>query len=82
MKNLTCASCIAKIERRVGRLPYANSASFNYTNQILLVDFKDDFDETLALKEIKGIVDVLEDNIDTHYLDRRTENPKPKFVHD
>lgn len=80
MKNLTCASCIAKIERRVGRLPYVNSASFNYTNQILLVDFKDGFDEAAALKEIRGIVDVLEDNIDTHYLDRRTETPKPRFV--
>jgi len=80
MKNLTCASCIAKIEKRTSRLPYVNSASFNYTNQIMLVDFKDDFDEAVALKTIKGFVDVLEDNVDTHYLDRRTETPKPKIV--
>ncbi len=77
MKNLTCASCIHKIEKRTGRLPYVNSASFNYTNQIMLVDFKDGFDEVKALKEIKGLVDVLENGVDTHYLDRRTENPKP-----
>ncbi|MFH0993606.1 MAG: heavy metal translocating P-type ATPase, partial [bacterium] len=77
MKNLTCASCIHKIEKRTGRLSYVNSASFNYTNQIMLVDFKDDYDEVKALKEIKTLVDVLENGVDTHYLDRLTENPKP-----
>ena len=71
MKNLTCSNCIAKVERRTSRLPYVNSASFNYAKQILLVDFKDDYNEDLALKEIKAIVDVLEDNIITHYYEQK-----------
>ena len=73
MKNLTCSNCIAKVERRSSRLPYVNSASFNYAKQILLVDFKEDYDEEKALKEIKGIVDVLEDNIITHYYEQKVE---------
>lgn len=79
MKNLTCSNCIAKVERRTSRLPYVNSASFNYANQILLVDFKDDYNEELALKEIKGIIDVLEDNIITHYYEQKVEEKKINF---
>ncbi|NLZ61531.1 MAG: heavy metal translocating P-type ATPase, partial [Acholeplasmataceae bacterium] len=81
MKNLSCANCIAKIERRVARLPYVNSASFNFANQTLLVDFKDDYDVDIALKEIKEIVDLLEDNIITRYYDAKTTNDKkPNFL--
>lgn len=79
MKNLTCSNCIAKVERRASRLPYVNSASFNFANQILLVDFKDDYDEEIALKEIKGIVDILEDNIITHYFETKVEEKKMNF---
>ncbi len=79
MENLTCSNCIAKVERRTSRLTYVNSASFNYANQILLVDFKDDYDEDKALKEIKGIVDVLEDNIITHYYENKVEVKKTNF---
>ena len=82
MTNLTCSNCIAKIEKRVSRLSYVNSASFNYANQILLVDFKETYDEALALEEIKGIVDLLEDNIDTHYFETKIANEKPKFLKD
>jgi len=80
MKNLTCSNCIAKVERRTSRLPYVNSSSFNYTNQILLVDFKDDYNEVEALKEIKSIVDLLEDNIITKYYEDKTEEKKPNFL--
>ncbi len=79
MKNLTCSNCIAKVERRTSRLPYVNSASFNFANQILLVDFKDDYDAEKALKEIKSIVDVLEDNIVTHYYETKVEEKKMNF---
>lgn len=79
MKNLTCSNCIAKVERRTSRLDYVNSASFNYTNQTLLVDFKDDYNPESALKEIKSIVDLLEDNIDTHYFEDQVEQKKPNF---
>ena len=80
MKNLTCSTCINKIEKRTSRLSYVNSASFNYTNQILLVDFKDDYNEETALKEIKSIVDMLEDNIDTHYYGTGKAEKKPSFL--
>ena len=82
MKNLTCSNCIAKVERRTTRLSYVNSASFNYVSQILLVDFKDDYDPERALKEIKGIVDVLEDNIITTYLEDKIEIKKRRFIHE
>ncbi|MDD4595210.1 MAG: heavy metal translocating P-type ATPase [Candidatus Izemoplasmatales bacterium] len=79
MKNLTCASCINKIERRVSRLNYVNSASFNYANQILIVDFKDEYNESKALKEIKDIVDALEDNILTYYYENKPIEHKTSF---
>jgi Cd2+/Zn2+-exporting ATPase len=82
MKNLTCSNCISKVERRTSRLEYVNSASFNFTNQTLLVDFKDDYDEVAALKEIKSIVDLLEDNIETHYFEDKAVAIKPNFVKD
>ncbi len=82
MKNLTCSNCIAKIERRTARLSYVNSASFNYAKQTLLVDFKEEYDETIALKEIKAIVDVLEDNIVTYYFEHKTEEKKINFWKD
>ncbi|MFA7076088.1 MAG: heavy metal translocating P-type ATPase [Candidatus Izemoplasmatales bacterium] len=82
MKNLTCSNCISKVERRASRLPYVNSASFNYAKQILLVDFKDNYDEEKALKEIKAIVDVLEDNIITHYFEDKVEIKKTNFFYE
>jgi Cd2+/Zn2+-exporting ATPase len=80
IKNLTCSNCIAKVERRTSRLKYVNSASFNYINQVLLVDFKEDYDPEFALNEIKSIVDVLEDNIITHYLEDKIEVKQRKFI--
>ncbi len=82
MENLTCSNCISKVERRTMRLPYVNSASFNYAKQFLLVDFKDDYDEDKALKEIKEIVDLLEDNIITHYYEDKVEKKKFNFFNE
>ncbi len=82
MENLTCSNCISKVERRTSRLPYVNSASFNYAKQILLVDFKKDYDENVALKEIKEIVDILENNIITHYYEDKVTVKKINFFHE
>ncbi len=79
MENLTCSNCISKVERRTSRLPYVNSASFNYAKQILMVDFKEEYDEVKALKEIKGLIDILEDNIITHYFEDVVEIKKVNF---
>ncbi|MCK4552164.1 MAG: cadmium-translocating P-type ATPase [Tenericutes bacterium] len=79
MENLTCSNCISKIERRTNRLSYVNSASFNYAKQILLVDFKEEYEEKAALKEIKQIVDILEDNIITHYYEDKVVEKKVNF---
>lgn len=79
MENLTCANCANKVERRTSRLPYVSSASFNFAKQILLVDFKEGYDEEKAIKEIKGIVDILEDNIITHYYEDKVEVKKINF---
>ncbi|XMB72763.1 heavy metal translocating P-type ATPase [Mycoplasmatota bacterium WC30] len=79
MENLTCSNCISKVERRTSRLSYVNSASFNYAKQILLVDFKESYDSEAALKEIKGIVDILEDNIITHYYEDKVTVEKVNF---
>ncbi len=80
MKNLTCTNCISKVERRTARLPYVNSASFNFANQVLMVDFKDDYDENIAIKEIKSIVDILEDNIITQYYEQKVETKTVNFL--
>ncbi len=79
MKNLTCASCINKIERRVSNLSYVNSASFNYANQILLVDFKENFNDQKALKDITEIVDLLEDNIEVYFHANKPAEKKVWF---
>ncbi len=80
MENLTCSNCIAKVERRTSRLHYVNSASFNYANQVLLVDFKENYEEDKALVEIKAIVDVLEDNVITHYIEDQVEIEHKTFL--
>ena len=80
MENLTCSNCIAKVERRTSRLHYVNSASFNYANQVLIVDFKENYEEDKALVEIKAIVDVLEDNVITHYIEDQVEIEHKTFL--
>lgn len=80
LKNLSCASCANKIERRASHLSYVNSASFNYTNQMLLIDFKEGYNEQRSLKEIKEIVDALEDNIEVYYYENKPEAPKTLFL--
>ena len=74
MENLVCVNCTNKIEKRINRLDYVNNASFNFTSQIMTVDFKDDCDLETALKEIKEIVFILEDGVKVYYKDEKEEN--------
>jgi len=71
MKNLICSNCAAKIEKSLANLDYINSASFNFPNQVMLIDVTDDYDEDVAIKEIKNIVDTIEDGVFTYSYDKR-----------
>jgi len=71
MKNLVCSNCAAKIEKSLANLLYINSASFNFPNQVMLIDVTDDYDEDTAIKEIKGIVDSIEDGVFTYSYEKR-----------
>ena len=71
MKNLICSNCAGKIERSLANLDYINSASFNFPNQVMLIDATDDYDEDKAVEEIKEIVDSIEDGVLTYSYDKR-----------
>lgn len=71
MKNLMCSTCAGKIERELKKLPNINSATFNFPNQVMLMDVTEDFDETDALPKIKEIVDSIEDGVETYPYSKR-----------
>ena len=71
MKNLICSNCAAKIEKAITELEYINSATFNFPNQVMLVDATDDWDEEIAVQRIKEIVDSIEDGVQTYSYDKR-----------
>ena len=71
MKNLICSNCAGKIEKSLANLDYINSASFNFPNQVMLVDATDAYDEEKAIEEIKKIVDSIEDGVLTYSYDKR-----------
>lgn len=71
MKNLICSNCAGKIERSLTNLDYINSASFNFPNQVMLIDATEDYDDAIAIEEIKKIVDSIEDGVDTYSYDKR-----------
>ncbi|MBN2605420.1 MAG: cadmium-translocating P-type ATPase [Bacilli bacterium] len=71
MKNLICSGCAGKIEKSLSNLDYINSASFNFPNQVMLIDVTDDYNEDTAIVEIKAIVDSIEENVETYSYDKR-----------
>ncbi|MCF7926944.1 MAG: cadmium-translocating P-type ATPase [Candidatus Izimaplasma sp.] len=71
MKNLICSNCAGKIERELSELDYINSASFNFPNQVMLIDATDEYDEGTAIPEIKRIVDSIEEGVETYPYDKR-----------
>lgn len=71
MKNLICSGCAGKIEKALAELDYINSASFNFPNQVMLLDATEAYDEDIAIPEIKIIVDSYEDGIDTYSFEKR-----------
>jgi Cd2+/Zn2+-exporting ATPase len=71
MKNLICSNCAARIEKALLALPYIQSATFNFPNQVMLVDATDDWNEEIAIPEIKRIVDSIEDGVETYAYSKR-----------
>ena len=72
MKNLICSGCAGRIEKSLAKdLPYINSASFNFPNQVMLIDATDDYNEETAIPEIKIIVDSIENGVETYSYDKR-----------
>ncbi|WP_168169747.1 heavy metal translocating P-type ATPase [Candidatus Izimaplasma bacterium ZiA1] len=77
MKNLICSNCAGKIEKALGELDYINSASFNFPNQVMLLDTTEDYDNETAIIQIKKIVDSIEEGVDTFmYEDRHIVKTK------
>lgn len=72
MKNLICSGCAGRIEKTLAKnLSYVNSASFNFPNQVMLIDVTDEYEEETALIDIKNIVDSIEDGVETYSYDKR-----------
>ncbi len=74
MDNLMCSSCSTKIERELIKLNYINNATFNFTNHTMLIDVTSIYDENEAVKEIKTIVDSIEDGVNTYLPHQKIEN--------
>jgi Cd2+/Zn2+-exporting ATPase len=71
MKNLICSSCAAKIEKALGELNHIESASFNFPNQVMLLEVTDEYNEKEALPKITQIVDSIEDGVETYPYEKR-----------
>ncbi len=71
MQGLVCSGCAGKIEKELSKLVYVNSATFNFPNQVMLVDATDEYNEEEAIPEIKKIVDSIEDGVSTYSYDKR-----------
>ena len=71
MKGLICSNCAGKIEKEINKLSYINSASFNFPNQVMLLDVTEEYNQETAIPEIKNIVDSIEDGVETYSYDRR-----------
>jgi len=80
MKNLICSNCAGKIEKSLSNLPYIESASFNFPNQIMLIDTTDDYDEDTAIIEIRAIVDSIEDGVETNTYNKRHLSDTKKSI--
>lgn len=71
MQGLICSSCAGKIERLLEKFDYINSATFNFPNQVMLLDVTESYNEETAIPEIKKLVDSVEDGVETFSYDRR-----------
>jgi Cd2+/Zn2+-exporting ATPase len=71
MQGLICSNCAAKIERALEKQDYINSATFNFPNQVMLLDVTEEYEEKTHISQIKSIVDSIEDGVETYSYDNR-----------
>ena len=71
MKNLTCATCTRRIEEVLVKQPYIRSATFNFTNQTMLIDVTEEYQENKHIVDIRAIVDRIESGVTTYIYERR-----------
>ncbi|MDA3814394.1 MAG: heavy metal translocating P-type ATPase, partial [Candidatus Cloacimonetes bacterium] len=62
VKNLSCASCAAKIEDGVAKLEEVNFISVNFANSFIQVDTNDIEKVKAKIKEIEAEVEIVEDD--------------------
>ncbi|CDI50138.1 heavy metal translocating P-type ATPase [Clostridium tetani] len=63
LEGLNCAGCSAKIEDRVNKLKYVESASINFVNKVLTINLEDLNKREYVMKEARGIVNKLEPHV-------------------
>lgn len=63
LNNLNCPNCSAKIEQRVKEQNEFKNVTFNFVNKKMTMDSQLSEEETLT--KVKGIVDSIEDGVDT-----------------
>lgn len=71
MQGLICSNCAAKIERALEKQDYINSATFNFPNQVMLLDVTEEYEEKTHISQIKSIVDSIEEGVETYSYDNR-----------
>lgn len=80
MRNLICSGCAGKIELALTELSYINSASFNFANQVMLLDVTESYKESTHLSQIKAIVDSIEHGVETYPYEKRNLMVNKSFV--
>ena len=63
LNNLNCPNCSAKIEQKVKEQNEFKNVTFNFVNKKMTMDSQLSEEETLT--KVKGIVDSIEDGVDT-----------------
>lgn len=71
MDNLICSGCASKIEDALTKRENITNATFNFTNQTMLLETDENFDEQSEIIEIKKIVDSIESGVDTYLPNRK-----------
>ena len=79
LQGLDCANCAQKIENQTKRLPYIQTATVNFAQCKLTVEYKEEEDVTNREKELKQFVASVESGVDLRSVaDIGTNRPEEK----